>query len=82
MKKGKFYILRWLKWYVLKTGFIDTINGERIGFCREKNENGEVVWTSIHVETGYTIERDKTKDKCILKTARRLWLNEKIWLNF
>lgn len=69
MKKGKFYILCWFKGYALKVGLIDDINGIKVGYYREKNENGHDVWTSIHIETGYTIERGKTKDECMLKTV-------------
>ena len=68
MKKGKFYVLYWFNGYALKTGLIDNIHGERVGFYRERTESGNFVWTSIHIETGYTIERSKNKDECIAKT--------------
>lgn len=75
MKKGKFYVLRWFKGYASKVGLIDNINGQHFGYYREKNENGEVVWTSIHIETGNIIETGKNKNECMLKTARIAWLN-------
>lgn len=68
MKKGKFYVLRWFKGYASKVGLIENINGVEVGFYREKSESGNDVWTSIHLETGYTIERGKTKNECIEKT--------------
>ena len=57
MKKGKFYLC--LKnGYKEVNGYIDIINGVKIGFHRRKSG----YWQATHVDTGYyIIDGDKTR---------------------
>lgn len=57
MQKGTFYL--WMSYgYKLVDGYIDTINGEKVGF--HKGKSG--YWQATHIPTGaYIVGGDKTR---------------------